>query len=153
MATFVKLTNGGMILIAVVIVALVSMYFTYNHMDTSSSKRNEGFAQDGLVEPPTATPVGTFTMYYAEWCGHCKTAKPAFEELVKQSPIIVGGRSVNMRLVSPEEEPDKVDAGAKIDGFPTFYFKKEKTGELVQYNGERNVAGYTAFLEGQVKSA
>lgn len=146
MVKLVKLTPGGMVVVAVIVAVLVYIYFAYN-------RSWEGFAQEGVVEPPQLTPVGTFTMYYADWCGHCKTAKPAFEELVKQSPIIVGGRAVNIRLVSPENEASKVDAGAKIDGFPTFYFKNNKTGQLVQYNGAREVDGYKAFLEKEVKNA
>lgn len=144
MVSLVKLTRGGMMLIGAVVAVLVYIYVAYN--------RFEGFIQEGVIEPPQATPVGTFTMYYADWCGHCKTAKPDFEELVKQSPIIVGGRAVNIRMVSPEKEADKVDAGAKIDGFPTFYFKNDKTGQLEQYGGERNVPGYKKFLEGMVKN-
>ena len=136
-----------MVVVAVIVAVLVYIYFAYNR------SWSEGFAQEGVVEPPQLTPVGTFTMYYADWCGHCKTAKPAFEELVKQSPIIVGGRAVTIRLVSPENEASKVDAGAKIDGFPTFYFKNNKTGQLVQYNGAREVDGYKAFLEKEVKNA
>jgi thiol-disulfide isomerase/thioredoxin len=149
MVKLVKLSPGGMILVGLIVAVLVYIYFAYN----ISGFASEGFAQEGVVEPPQLTPVGTFTMYYADWCGHCKTAKPAFEELVKQSPIIVGGRAVNIRLVSPENEASKVDAGAKIDGFPTFYFKNDKSGELVQYNGAREVDGYKAFLEKQVKNA
>ena len=146
MSGMAKLTRGGMILIGVVVAVLVYIYYR-------TSEGFAGSASASQVEPVGLTPVGTFTMYYADWCGHCKVAKPAFEELIKQSPIKVGGRRFNIRMVSPEKEPGAVDSGAKIDGFPTFYYKNEKTGALVQYGGERNVDGYKAFLEQMGKNA
>ena len=141
-----KLTRGGMIFMGVVVAVLVYIYYVYN-------RSWEGYADKDMIEPAGLSTVGTFTMYYADWCGHCKSAKPAFEELIQQSPIKVGGRRFNVRMVSPEKEPAAVDSGAKIDGFPTFYFKDEKSGALTQYTGERNVAGYKAFLEQMAKNA
>jgi thiol-disulfide isomerase/thioredoxin len=110
------------------------------------------FADKGAIEPPAATPTGTFTMYYADWCGHCQKVKPIFSQLVSQSPLRVGGRTVTVQMISPEKEPAKAK-DVKIDGFPTFIFKNAKTGAQTPYNGERNLDGFMAFLQQQVKTA
>ena len=140
----VKLTKGGMILVGIVVIVLIYIYFAYN-------RTWSGF-QAGIIEPPSATPVGTFTMYYADWCGHCKKIKPEFEEMVKQSPILVGKRTIEIQMVSPEKEPEKAK-DVTIEGYPTFYFKNAKTGEQIPYNGERSIDGFKAFLSQVVKSA
>ena len=86
----------------------------------------------------------TFTMFYADWCGHCKTAKPGFEELSKKGPMTVNGKKCVIRLVSPEKEPEKAK-GKPIKGFPTFLMETPG-GDTVEYRGERNTDGYLKFI-------
>lgn len=91
-----------------------------------------------------APAMNTFTMYYADWCGHCQQAKPAFTEFAAAGTIKVGEKDCVVRMVSPEKEPEKAK-GKTIKGFPTFLLETTD-GKVVEYTGERNVDGYTAFL-------
>lgn len=86
----------------------------------------------------------TFTMYYADWCGHCKTAKPAFEKMASSGPVIVNGKKCTLQLVSPEKEPEKAK-DKPIRGFPTFLFESSE-GQVVEYKGERNTEAYLKFI-------
>ena len=86
----------------------------------------------------------TFTMYYADWCGHCKTAKPGFESLAKAGPIIVNGKKCTLRMVSPEKEPEKAK-DKPIRGFPTFLFESPD-GQTVEYKGARDADSYLKFI-------
>jgi thiol-disulfide isomerase/thioredoxin len=86
----------------------------------------------------------TFTMYYADWCGHCKNAKPDFENLASSGPVVVNGKKCTVQMVSPEKEPEKAK-GKPIRGFPTFLFESPN-GEIVEYKGERNADGYLKFI-------
>ena len=85
-----------------------------------------------------------FTMYYADWCPHCKTAKPEMEALIAKSPITVGGKKCEVRMIQPEKEPEKAK-GKPIKGFPTFLLETVD-GETVEYSGKRSTDGYLAFL-------
>jgi len=117
------------ILIAVaVLLVLVSFWYV-------SSNAKESF------QNPT---VPTFTMYYADWCGHCKSAKPDFQKLVSQSPIDVNGVKCNVRMVSPEKEPE-LAKGKQIKGFPTFVMETPD-GKSVEYKGSRSMDGYLEFI-------
>jgi thiol-disulfide isomerase/thioredoxin len=91
-----------------------------------------------------APAMNTFTMYYADWCGHCQQAKPAFTEFAASGKIKIGEQDCVVRMVSPEKEPEKAK-GKTIKGFPTFLLETTD-GKVVEYTGERNVDGYTAFL-------
>jgi thiol-disulfide isomerase/thioredoxin len=91
-----------------------------------------------------APAMNTFTMYYADWCGHCQQAKPTFTEFAAAGKIKVGEQECVIRMVSPEKEPEKAK-GKNIKGFPSFLLETTD-GKVVEYTGERNVDGYTAFL-------
>jgi thiol-disulfide isomerase/thioredoxin len=91
-----------------------------------------------------APAMNTFTMYYADWCGHCQQAKPGFTEFAAGGKIKVGQNDCVIRMVSPEKEPEKAK-GKTIKGFPTFLLETAD-GKVVEYTGERNTDGYMAFL-------
>jgi len=93
----------------------------------------------------------TFTMYYADWCGHCKKIKPEFEEFVKTGPLTINGKSCQIRMVSPEKEPDKA-AGKAIKGFPSFLMETTD-GQVVEYKGERTTKGFLEFINKNMSGA
>ena len=93
----------------------------------------------------------TFTMYYAEWCGHCKKVKPEFEKFIKSGPITVNGKSCNIRMISPEENPEAA-AGKPIRGFPTFLMETTD-GQVVEYKGERSTKGFLDFINKSLSGA
>jgi len=88
--------------------------------------------------------ANTFTMYYADWCGHCQKAKPDFLEFSKQGKIKVGNTECIVRMISPEANPEAVK-GKNIKGYPSFLLETVD-GKTVEYTGERNVDGYMSFL-------
>jgi thiol-disulfide isomerase/thioredoxin len=92
----------------------------------------------------------TFTMYYADWCGHCKNAKPGFESLSSSGPVIVNGKKCTVQMVSPEKEPEKAK-GKPIRGFPTFLFESPD-GQIVEYKGERDTTAYMKFINDSLGS-
>lgn len=93
-----------------------------------------------------APPVGTFTMYYADWCPHCKTVKPEFSEFAKGGVVSVNGRNVAVRMVE-ESEKEKL-AGKTIKGFPSFLFETA-AGDSVEYSGPRTRDSWMDFLAEQ----
>lgn len=88
-----------------------------------------------------------FVMYHAKWCGHCKDAKPIFEQLGATQTI--GGKTVDISMVEPEEEPELAE-GQNIKGYPTIRLFPP-SGEAVDYNGNRSLADLQRFLAQNVK--
>lgn len=84
--------------------------------------------------------------FYAPWCGHCKQLAPIWDELGEnfkdQTDIVIA------KMDSTANELEEV----KIQSFPTIKFFPKGSKEIVDYNGERTLDGFTKFLESGGKS-
>jgi thiol-disulfide isomerase/thioredoxin len=90
----------------------------------------------------------TFTMYFAPWCGHCKKAKPEFDEFAKNGHVMIGDKRCVVRSVDPEQQPAEAK-GKPIRGFPTFLLELPN-GVIQEYKGDRSAAAYLEFLNKQL---
>ncbi len=106
-------------------------------------RSKEGFQND------IAGAADTFTLYYAEWCPHCKTVKPAFSEWGKNGFVTVAGKNIKVRMVEQSEKPEEI-AAKGIKGFPTFLLETA-SGKTVEFQGDRTPEGYLKFLEEQLQ--
>ena len=107
----------------------------------------EIWPKQGFQNPnPPSIPI--FTMFYADWCPHCTTAKPAFAEFMQGGTIDIAGKKVNVEMVQPEKNPEKAE-GLPVKGFPTFLLQKPD-GNVVEYKGSRDPEGYMKFLNEQL---
>jgi thiol-disulfide isomerase/thioredoxin len=118
------LTVGAAVLI------LLALYF----FATPASP--EGFSSEGAP---------TFTMYYADWCPHCKDVKPIFKSFMKSGTVEVNKKLVFLEMVEAEQNPDKVK-GKPVKGYPTFLLEKPD-GTYLEYPGSRDEAGWAKWLK------
>ena len=86
----------------------------------------------------------TFTMFYAPWCGHCKTAHPEFEKFKNNY-------KGDVKVVDINGDEDK-EAMKKynVQGFPTMRYYPNGMSNVEnfeEYTGERNASGMQAFVE------
>lgn len=88
-----------------------------------------------------------FRMFYVDWCGYCKQAKPQFEPMLGTAKI--NNRPVQIVMVNADEQPQLAQQFG-VRGFPTFVLTKSN-GESVNYNGERLTPAFRAFLEQNVQ--
>ena len=124
--------NSIMILVGVV-AAVVFVRYMYVRF----YKQQDGFKN--------AEGADTFTLYYADWCPHCKTVKPIFADWGKNGSVNVGGKTVFVSAVEADANPDKV-AAAGVKGFPTMLLQKAN-GQKVEFDGERSPQGWESWLK------
>jgi thiol-disulfide isomerase/thioredoxin len=60
-------------------------------------------------------------MYKVDWCPHCRKARPAFEELMRE---FQNRQDVELMIVDCEEHQDRCEK-ANIKAYPTFLLEKE----------------------------
>jgi len=92
-------------------------------------------------------PDCVFRMFYVDWCGYCKQAKPQFEPMLGTAKI--NNKPVNIVMVNADEQPQLAKQFG-VSGFPTFILTKSN-GENITYNGQRITPGFNDFLQQNVK--
>jgi thiol-disulfide isomerase/thioredoxin len=110
--------------IAYVLVGFIVLYGLYKLVTTS-----EGFS---------SSSGNTFSLYYADWCHHCKTVKPAFESWMSSQTLVTA------KMYEADKDSAAVQA-AGVKGFPTFQLKKQD-GTVVECSA-REPSGWEAFLK------
>ena len=127
---------GPGVLLLLTILVLVVFHYFYGAAVKSA------FANFGS-EPTDAV----FTLYYVDWCPHCKSVKPVFNEFMGNGTALINGKAVKVRMINPESQPDAV-AGKNIRGYPTFMLNTN--GQDIEYQGPRNADGWAAFLKEKI---
>ena len=122
-------TRNTLILILLVGVSIL-MLIRYIHPDGTA-----GF--EGFESAPS------FTMYYADWCPHCKTLKPVFKDWASKGSVVVGGKTVFVDMVEVDTNPEKVK-GKPVKGYPTILL--EKDGQFTEFDGDRTPSGWETWL-------
>ena len=79
-------------------------------------------------------------LYYAEWCGHCKTMKPEWDKVVQK---LKESGNVNVADVKSDVIP-KLEHKPDIEGFPTI--KMYNNGKSVaKFQDERSADNLVKF--------
>ena len=79
--------------------------------------------------------------FYAPWCGHCKQLAPIWDKLgeaFKDNEDVVIAK-----MDSTLNEVEDV----KINSFPTIKFFPAGSDKVIDYNGDRTLEAFTAFIE------
>ena len=105
--------------------------------------KNEKFQNKGVsLDKPR------FSICYADWCGHCKSAKPSFEEISKDGQITVGNGSVvvEVRMLNADDPKNKDELKRlNVAGYPSLLLETTD-GKIIEFKGERSTKSYLDFL-------
>jgi thiol-disulfide isomerase/thioredoxin len=90
-----------------------------------------------------------FVMYYAEWCGHCKRAKPEFTKLMESY-----NGPIKLSMIDCEENKEIAEK-QQIKGFPTIRYypnganlkEQEYISNYQEYSGGRTHFDFNQHLD------
>jgi thiol-disulfide isomerase/thioredoxin len=142
-----KFTPNVIIGIVVLILFIAISIYCYKKfvsplMGTSYKANRE--PTDGSSTNKTAELM----LFYADWCPHCKTAKPIWDELKTeyQDQTIHGYKMIFTEINCTNESPDveSMMNKYKIEGFPTI--KLLKDGQVIEYDAKPSKATLEQFL-------
>ena len=128
-----------------IIVGVISYFVWDNYI---SSKINHDSNREHDEETTTSNKVANLMLFYVDWCPHCKTAKPEWNELKEQ----YDGKNINGYTVVFEEyncteessEIEDIVNKFKIDGYPTI--KLIKDNQVIEYDAKPTKSTMEQFL-------
>ena len=122
-----------------VVLILIVLFYFYNRF------LKEGFeCSPKEVDKHIHQKDKTLVLFYADWCGHCKTIKPAWKEAAEEANkdktrmvmIDVGGKSADQQALIDKYQ---------IDGFPTIMIFQN--GKPEPYSGKRDAEAFLKSLK------
>jgi thiol-disulfide isomerase/thioredoxin len=115
--------------------------------NTQTNDDDTPFVVGDVTLHPSKTNV---TLYFAEWCGHCKQFMKTTWNQVQENYGNSSNISLNKVDCTNTKTEIKTAAGKTIQGFPTVIINyKNADGEYIEeeYNGGRSYSVFTAYLE------
>jgi thiol-disulfide isomerase/thioredoxin len=150
MSTGAKMsTTTLLIIVAVIIFIILAIYYYYNHVSpklkTSYRANSEGEFGTDTSGP---TKQAELMLFYADWCPHCKTAKPIWNELKTQyqNKTINGYQVIftDVNCTTESAETEQMMNKYNIEGFPTI--KLLKDGQIIEYDAKPTKETLNEFL-------
>jgi thiol-disulfide isomerase/thioredoxin len=129
-------------MMGVIGLVVLALFFIGMSQGNLFAKTEQGFGDYGKTNDR-----GTFTMYYADWCPHCQTAKPLFKSYMESGTKNINGILVKMRMIEEKQIQKGVDPDVK--GYPSFLYS-DASGKIVEFSGPRNAQGFDEFLKSVV---
>ena len=133
---------------AVILFAIVAGFYYYYYMVPEMKAKyqpnSERVQEGGNGNGSTAELL----FFYADWCPHCKTAKPIWNDLkAEYENKTINGYKVVFTDVNCSEETAEVDKMMNqynVEGYPTI--KLLKDGQIIEYDAKPSKETLTQFL-------
>ena len=142
LSTSISPTYISIIVISLVFISIALFYY-FNYMAPKTTyKPNSELNNTGTSKS------AELLFFYADWCPHCKTAKPIWEELKTEykTKTINGYTIIFNDINCSEENPEteKLLNQYNVEGFPTI--KLLKDGQVIEYDAKPTKATLVQFL-------
>jgi len=136
------------VLLGVILLGLVSyMGYVYYKQYVASKTAFNANRENG-TQDPNSSKKANLMLFYVDWCPHCKTAKPEWEDLKSSYE----GKSINgynvvfteYNCTTESAEVSQLMDKYKIDGYPTI--KLIKDNQVIEYDAKPTKTTMEQFL-------
>jgi len=148
LSTQKKLMIGGSLVLFLAVSYYVYVTYAVPILNKQKQANLEHTMSDGIIGSNTAEVM----FFFADWCPHCKKAKPEWNKL-KQSSLVGSGKVVNGYTIVYTEVDCTDDKNSavqeklnkfRVEGFPTI--KLIKGTEVIEYDAKPDEDTLTQFL-------
>ena len=138
-------TNTLILIGAVVLFAVVAIFYYFYYVAPSAVKYKPNSEH---VNTGSSGNTAELLFFYADWCPHCKAAKPIWNDLKSEyeNKTINGYKVVFTDVDCSEEtaEVEKLMNQYSVEGYPTI--KLLKDGQVIEYDAKPSKETLTKFL-------
>ena len=154
-STFSSLNSTTItIIVAVIIFSVIAVYYYYYYVAPEMNakykpnrERVSGSDKNGNSSDESGNSA-ELLFFFADWCPHCKTAKPIWDELKSEyeNKTINGYHVVFTEVNCSEEsaEVEKIMNKYNVEGYPTI--KLLKDGQVIEYDAKPSKETLNQFL-------
>jgi thiol-disulfide isomerase/thioredoxin len=146
-------TNSIMIFLSVIIFIIIGFsyyYFYLRPVMKATYRANDGVNEGNSNNEDTNVELLFFS---ADWCPHCKTAKPIFNEFsAEHKNKAINGYVVQfteINCTNESNESSKLMDKYNIEGFPTI--KLLMNGQIIEFDAKPTKENLTQFLNTVLK--
>jgi thiol-disulfide isomerase/thioredoxin len=133
------------VILAIILLVIIVVYFIKGLF---SNKAGFSANREHTSTNENSNKTANMLLFYVDWCPHCKTAKPEWEQMKEEFE----GKQINgYTLVFTEynctnetPEIEELMDKYKIDGYPTI--KLVKDNQVIEYDAKPTKSTMTQFL-------
>jgi thiol-disulfide isomerase/thioredoxin len=133
------------IILAIFLFIILGSYYYFQNVNTKTAFNAN---RDDGTSVPNSNKTAEMMLFYVDWCPHCKTAKPAWNDVKGEyENKTINGYKVIFTEINCTEETAEVESlmnKYNIEGFPTI--KLLKDGQVIEYDAKPTKDTLTQFL-------
>jgi thiol-disulfide isomerase/thioredoxin len=141
-----NMSTSTIVIISVIFLFVcIALYYYFYHVAPNMKPK---YNPNNEHNASTNSKEAEMLLFYVDWCPHCKTAKPAWEEIKAQyENKTINGYKVIFTEINCTEETAEVEQMMNkynIEGFPTI--KLLKDGQVIEYDAKPTKDTLSQFL-------
>jgi thiol-disulfide isomerase/thioredoxin len=141
---YIKKNKRTLLVITLVIIFAAASYYAYQWF---GKPRLEGLTGASDVANANNRPEEIQVyLFYANWCPHCKKAKPHWDEFKKSydGKVVKGSRITTIEVDCTDGASPLIQE-YKINGYPTVFMKKD--GNKIDFDSKITTETLTQFVD------
>jgi thiol-disulfide isomerase/thioredoxin len=140
-------TNTILIIGSIVIFTVIAVYYYFYYIATPSKASYNPNSENNTKGMGSGSDA-ELLFFYADWCPHCKAAKPILNDLkAEYENKTVNGYKIIFTDIDCSEETQEVEKlmnQYNVEGYPTI--KLVKDGQIIEYDAKPSKETLTKFL-------
>lgn len=133
---------------AVILFSILAAVYYFYYVKPQQKSQYKANSEHLMKDDSGSSKSAELLFFFADWCPHCKTAKPIWNDLKAQyeNKTINGYRVIFTEVNCSEEtaEVDKMMNQYNVEGYPTI--KLLKDGQVIEYDAKPSKDTLNQFL-------